>query len=147
MAGPEEWFKSLTPVAKVWLSIAVITTFGAQFGFINLAYLYFDPLLIYSKFQVIPSLFLSLSVVAWPTSLHFVWCDWFSDLAADHDLFLFRQIGISVVDSNVYFDEIHSNARSRFDYIFCSFLWWKNDYLFYQNSWWKSIAFQCLLWG
>ena len=59
MAGPEEWFKSLTPVAKVWLSIAVITTFGAQFGFINLAYLYFDPLLIYSKFQVISSLSVS----------------------------------------------------------------------------------------
>lgn len=56
MAGPEDWFKSLTPVAKVWLSIAVITTFGAQFGFINLAYLYFDPLLIYQKFQVIPSM-------------------------------------------------------------------------------------------
>lgn len=53
MAGsPEEWFKNLTPIAKTWLSIAVITTIGAQFGFINLAYLYFDVTLIYKKFQV-----------------------------------------------------------------------------------------------
>ena len=53
MAGsPEQWFKNLTPIAKTWLSIAVITTVGAQFGFVNLAYLYFDVQLIYRKFQV-----------------------------------------------------------------------------------------------
>jgi len=53
MAGsPEEWFKNLTPIAKTWLSIAVITTVGAQFGFVNLAYLYFDVQLIYKKFQI-----------------------------------------------------------------------------------------------
>merc|ERR1712154_121186 len=34
------------------MGIAVITTVGAQFGFVNLAYLYFDPQLIYSKFQI-----------------------------------------------------------------------------------------------
>ena len=66
MAGPEEWFKSLTPVAKAWLSIAVITTVGAQFGFINLAYLYFDPMLIYKKFQV----FHHVIIITYPCTAH-----------------------------------------------------------------------------
>ena len=51
-SGPEEWFKNLTPITKIWLSVAVITTVGAQFGFVNLAYIYFDIQLIYRKFQV-----------------------------------------------------------------------------------------------
>eukprot|EP01083_Nonionella_stella_P015055 42146_1 len=51
-ATPVEWAKQLTPIAKSWLAIAVITTIGSQFGFIDLDYLSFDLQPIYSQFQI-----------------------------------------------------------------------------------------------
>jgi len=52
MSTPEEWFKNLTPIAKIWLCAAVITTVGVSFGFIDLSLIYLDYYLVFKKLQI-----------------------------------------------------------------------------------------------
>jgi Derlin-2/3 len=50
--SPEQWFKNLTPIAKTWLSLAVIATAGTGFGLIPIEYIYFSVPLVLRKFQI-----------------------------------------------------------------------------------------------
>lgn len=52
LMSPEEWYKSLLTVTRVYWSIAVLTTIGATIGIISPAYLYLDFDLVFGKFQV-----------------------------------------------------------------------------------------------
>lgn len=59
---PQEWFKTLPPVTKAYLTIAVLTTALVSFNFLSPFALYLDWRLIYHKFEVCMIVFYLLRV-------------------------------------------------------------------------------------
>ena len=52
MVSPEEWFKNLTPICKTWLTLAVVTTVGIQFKFVNPEWIYLNFDFVFKRFHI-----------------------------------------------------------------------------------------------
>jgi len=50
--SPEEWYKNLPPVTKVYWTVAVVTTILSSIGAMNAMWLYLDFDLVFKKFQI-----------------------------------------------------------------------------------------------
>ncbi|CAE7557774.1 DER1.1, partial [Symbiodinium sp. KB8] len=51
MSSPQEWYNSLPPVTRIYMTAAVATTSLVSFGMLSPFTLHLDTSLLFSKFQ------------------------------------------------------------------------------------------------
>ena len=51
MSSPREWYFSVPPITRAWLTAAVLASVGQRFGLVNPMLIMFNPALVVSKFQ------------------------------------------------------------------------------------------------